>query len=305
MINDFLFKLLGTGGNYFINSILETDKAFCIYFTDRFGNDIDELPLSVNKSTYTRCEGEDAFDVELNGIECEIPLEYSSYRSKVKKILIEKYKADDILKNEEQISVVIDSIFYDGYHEFSLSELYSVSNYLLELVEIYCNEEEKNNMLMLTKNEAIRDFFDLSDEEKIDRSKNHYYKTDSVEKLCTISNEILGMAVSKYNGVYVDNDLVDNTYEKILMLIVESRNEISKEKNNVIDKEKLSKEIDYLEKQSSIEHDYCADVTTILSERMRNFISENDSNFGTNKNKFGNMSSFTDLKWSAPKTGND
>ena len=222
MLNDFLFKLLGPGGNYYINSILETDKAYCIYLTDKYGNDIDELPICINKSTYTRCEDEDAFDVELNGIECEIPLEYSSYRSKVKKILTEKYKTDDILKSEERISVVIDSIFYDGSHEFSLSELYSVSNYLLELVEIYCDEEEKNNMLILIKNEVIRDFFDLSDEEKIDRSKNHYYKTDSVEKLCTMSNEILGMAVSKYNGVNVDNDLVDNTYEKILVLIVES-----------------------------------------------------------------------------------
>ena len=54
-----------------------------------------------------------------------------------------------------------------------------------------------------------------------------------------------------------------------------------------------------------MEHDYCTDASTTLSERMQNFISENDSIFGSDKNKFGNTSSFTDLKWSAPKTGND
>ncbi len=183
MLNDILFKLLGTGGNYYINSILETDKAYCIYLTDKYGNDIDELPICINKSTYTRCEDADAFDVEINGIECEIPEEYSSYRNKVKQILTEKYK-------EEQINVVVDSIFWEGYREYSLSELYYISNYLLELAEVYCSVEEKSNLLMLIENEAISSFFDLSDEEKLNCSKNHYYKTKSVEEFDVFGNEI-------------------------------------------------------------------------------------------------------------------
>ena len=305
MLNDFLFKLLGSGGNYYINSILETDKAYCIYLTDKYGNDIDELPICINKSTYTRCEDEDAFNVEINGIECEIPEEYSSYRNKVKKILIEKYKMEDILDNEEQIGVVIDAIFFEGYHEYSLSELYSISHYLIELVEIYCNKEEKSNLLLLIENEAISSFFCLSDEEKLNCSKNYYYKPKSVEKLCAISNEILGMAISKYNGVSVDKELIENAYKKFLILIEKSRNEITKEENDVIDQEKLLAEIKYLEKQSLIEHDYCMDIKTVLSERMQSGLNESSSNFGLNNNKFGNMSSFTDLKWNAPNTNQE
>lgn len=305
MLNDFLFKLLGPGGNYYINSILETDKAYCIYLTDKYGNDIDELPICINKSTYTRCEYEDAFNVEINGTECEIPEEYLSYRNKVKKILIEKYKAEDILDNEEQICVVIDSIFFKGYHEYSLSELYSISHYLIELVGIYCNIEEKSNLLILIENEVISSFFGLSDEEKLNCSKNHYYKPKSVEKLCAISNEILGMAVSKYNGVSVDKELIENAYKKFLILIEKSRNEITKEENDVIDKEKLLAEIKYLEKQSLIEHDYCMGIKTVLSERMQSGFNESFSNFGLNNNKFGNTSSFTDLKWNAPNTNQE
>jgi len=305
MLNDFLFKLIGTGGNYYINSILETDRAYGIYFTDKFGNDIDELPVIINKSTYTRCEGEDAFDVELNGIECEVPEEYASYRNKVKKLLIEKYKTEDVLDNEEYITVVIDSIFFEGYHEYSLSELYSIGHYLIELVGICCNKEEKSNLLILIQNESIKSFFDLSDEEKLNCSKNHYYKPESVEKLGLMSDEILGMAISKYNGVSVDKELIENAYKEFLILIEKSRNEITKEKNDVIDQEKLLTEIKYLEKQSIIEHDYCMDVTTTISERMQSNLGESVSNFGINKNKFGTMSSFKDLKWNAPITNQE
>ena len=145
----------------------------------------------------------------------------------------------------------------------------------------------------------------MSDEEKLNCSKNHYYKTDGVEKLYKVSSEILGMAVSKYNGVCIDKEMADNIYEKILALIVESRNEISEENNDIIDKGKLLEEIEYMENQSLIEHDYCLDATTTLSERMRGVINENNSDFGFNKDKFGKLSSFTDLKWSAPETKND
>lgn len=171
-LDDLLLKIFGTGGGYYINSILETDNAYCIHPTDKFGNDIDELPLVLYKDTFIPCADEmEAFDVELHGVECEIPEKYASDRVKVQKMLIEKCKSSNDAVSKKHIKVAVDSLFFQGYCEYSLDELYSVCSYLLDLVKTHCSEED--SILTVTNYKEIEEFFNLTDEEKLRRSQNH------------------------------------------------------------------------------------------------------------------------------------
>lgn len=297
MLKDFLVKLFGEGESYYISSILENDKAYCIYLTDIYGNDIDELPICVYKSTYTRCDDKDALDVELSDTKCEIPEECLSNRGKVKKLIIEEYKKKGV-PEEDLIGVVLSEIFNNRHIEYSLSELYQITRYLLEMVMIYCSEEERKDFLSMNENEAVKAFFSLSDEEKLNRSKIYYYKPKSVEKLLKISDEILGMAINKYKGVSTNEELIENAYKEFRTLLIETIKEIIDGENDLIKKEILLPELLDLKKQVSIEHDFIMDIKSDISERLSKCFAESSPKFllDFDGSKFGKADSFTDLK---------
>lgn len=160
MLDELLSRVLGDNSFYSVREVLETDEAYCIYLSDRYGNFIDELPLCINKSSGLACDEDVSVDVELKGVECEVPLKYASYSYKAKRLLSEKWR------DSARVSAVVDALFWDGC-QLDEDDLYAVANYMMGLVDRYCSDEEKSSVLLMVDNERVKEFLGLDNDEKV------------------------------------------------------------------------------------------------------------------------------------------
>lgn len=257
-------------GVYYISEIRKHDDTYCFCFSDKFGNAIDMMPLCIDEKNGIE---QDYSEILIDGEECEIPREYMPYKNMVI-INLQKNMNSEII-TASQIALLVNYLYYIDFMAYEAYEIYEICNYFISLVIDFCGDNELNNVSLLERNTIIKSFLDMSINEKKEVSKEYAYKTSAYNKIYSDSEIILGYALLKHDGKDINlleiEDFKDRLFENIGLCI----NEINNSDDPILDKNYLLKKIKWLQKQISMEAEYClVDGSTIMSERMKESTSQ-------------------------------
>lgn len=286
ILNFICEKITTQIGDVYISKIYENEKNYCFYFSDKYGNNLDILPLCVDKLTGKETED---YNIELDGNECDIPEKYKTYKEVIIEKICQNFGKDNGEKlTSEQVRNIIDILFYNGYYNLEPSKLFAICNCFIHLVIILCSEEEKNNSSVIVYNQDILEFINSTIEEKIAFSEEYYYMPDNLKKLFSLSEELLAISMCKFRGKEIDEEYLKDVREQIQQQIGFCKIEIEKCSDILCNKELINKKSEWLIQQIKIEIDFCDNKSDKKSERML-LLADNKEN-----NKFNIQNDFCD-----------
>jgi len=272
MLSTLCEEITNQVGVYYISRILKSENSYCFYFSDKYGNSVDMMPLCINGNDKT----EQAYqnNIEADGEECEVPIEYMPYKNMVVNKLQESYSQEVITKN--QIVLLVNYLYYVHFMALEAHEIYSICNYFVSIVINYCNEDELNNIYLLEENPVIKSFLDMSINEKRNASKECAYRTSNYNVVCSDSEKILEYSLQKHEGKEINLHKISDIKKKIMENIGLCEKEIENSVDPILDKEYLLGKIKWLQEQILIECDYCLADGFVQSERMKELISKKE-----------------------------
>lgn len=174
MINKICTKLSKSIGDLYIQSIIKTEEIYLITLSDKYGNDMDTLPLG-----FSCVDGHEVavdFDCNTSGADWAIPDKYTTYRNVVCERLVQNMP-DDVVEalGPHGIHYVVNALYTEYVADISIDELYAICSYLIYVIAATCSKEEKENIGCLLTNDAVRSFLEMNNSEKLNTVNNFYY----------------------------------------------------------------------------------------------------------------------------------
>lgn len=283
MIEQICEKLNKEVDKLFIQRITKNNKCIYVYLSDQYGNNAAMPPLGFDLKS-----GEEIF-VDYNydylGMDCEIPDQYNTYRNMVYDKL-EKTVPSELADELEPYGVVypINAIFTEYICDVEVSQLYAICNYLLNAIVVFCNNEEKEKFSQLMNNELIRSYIRLPIEEKLKIVDDCYFMPEYIEKIFTISDELLEMAVNKQAGGSIDPESYREIKEKLKSAIENGKEELPRETDPFCNMEIIGGKLERLIADVEQEFSYCENRSDMVSERMKE--EESSRSFFTEEGEF-------------------
>lgn len=293
MIDRICAQLSEQANDLRIQRIVKTEEMYLVWLSDKYGNDMDMLPLGFDiesgKEVYVD------YDFDSSGVNCTIPEAYRTYRN----IVCSQLDANtpDSIVNElgpYGIDYAINAVFseYAYVSDISISQLYAVCNYMIHSIVFSCTAEEKSSFRLLMKNDMITSFIEMNTFEKLKYVDSYYYTPDYVEKVNDLSNELLLLAKDKKAGKTISREDSDALIENIRKAVNEAYAKLDGEPNPICDIHILKNRLNTISSYSEIESNYCSGLSDAITERMkekdeaigfssRPIFTGNDVKFGT------------------------
>lgn len=273
----------------YIQRIIKNEKMYLIFLSDKYGNDMDMLPLGFDSENGLEVPID--YDYDASGVNCSIPEQYNTYRNIVYDRLVESVPnaiVDDL--GPYGISYAVNAIYTEYISEISISQLYAICNYMIHTIALICNEEEKTNFMSLLNNDIVSSFIRMDSSEKIAVIDGYYYVPDYLKMVFELSNELLSLAIEKKSGKAIDSEYCSELIENTKNSINDAFEKIKMEKDPMCDIDKIKALLDEVKADSEIESRYCSGLSEDITDRMKEFTEQ----FG-----FGDRQSFigTNIKF--------
>lgn len=273
----------------YIQRITRNEGSVLIYLSDKYGNDMDMLPLC-----FDVLSGEEVsidIDFDASGENVQIPKQYVTYRSRVYDRLM-VYTPSFILQElgPYGINFPINSLFTQYIDGVELSQLFAICNYLTNSISLVCNDEEKKSFAKLLENEAICSFIILPNDEKLYIANEYYYQPEYIKEVISASNELLNEAIKRVNSGVVDGVAIQKIKDNVLDKLSLAQRKLLDEKDEMCNMAVLKNGLESLMDDIELEIHYCDGTTENISNRMKKQL-ENSNSFI--KDDFGAIGHFT------------
>lgn len=291
MIDRICAQLSEEANELYIQRIIKTEKMYLISLSDRYGNDMDILPLGFDivsgKEVYVE------YDFDSSGVNCRVPEAYSTYRNIVYFELCKNTPDSIVIElGPHGINYAINVLFTEYISNISISQLYAVCNYMVHLIAFLCNEEEKSKAMFLMKNDIIISFIKMDIPEKLKYVENYYYIPDYIKKVDELSNQLLLLAKEKEAGKTISKKDSCVIIENIKSAVDEAYERLDQENNPICDMQILRNHLELIRTYSETESNYCNELSNDITERMKGIDGaigfSSRSAFIGNDVKFGN-----------------
>ncbi|NMB95639.1 MAG: hypothetical protein GYA02_03375 [Clostridiaceae bacterium] len=291
MIDKICLQLSESIDDLYIQKIIKTDKMYLVSLSDKYGNDMDMLPLGFD--CVNGMEVHVDYDFDSSGIYCDIPEQYDTYRNIVFRRLSE-YVSEDVINDLGPYGIVyaINAIYTEYVSNVSISQLFAICNYLIHTIALVCDNNEKTKFMLLLSNDTIGGFIRMAKEDKLLLVDEYYFIPEYLQETISLSDELLYLAKEKYKGNIIDENQCHLLIEKIKRSIDDSREKLSIENDLAYDSEKMETLLNSIISNFEIEFKYCIDISTDISERMRETVEDisfgNRGSFTSHRVTFGN-----------------
>lgn len=269
MVEEICDKLGQSIDNLFIQRITKNEEMFLISLSDKYGNDMDMLPLGFDSETGNEVVVD--YDYDYSGVDYTIPDKYKTYRNIIYDRLMEE-TPESIIDELGQygISYPINALYTEYISDLSISELYAVCNYMVYTIAMFCNDEEKAKFISLLNNDMISSFIRMPNSEKLLVAKDYYYIPKYINNVLTLSNKLLVLAMNKKAGKEINTACCMSLKEKILSLITDAKEKLLKETDCICNIKALKGLLGGIKSNIEIEFMYCLGLSDEISERMKN-----------------------------------
>lgn len=249
-ITEALQKLSKNVPNLYIQRLTKNGNELSVYASDKYGNDFDMPPICIDINTGKELHM--GFNFDASGINCEIPTEYTTYRSRVYDRIVSNI-GDGVLDSlgEWGISIPINLIYHEPIADMTLSQIYAVCNYMVHVVALLYSDDERSSFIKLLQNERISSFLRLSNGDKLKLARNFYYIPDYVTDLQSLTYVLGGMARGMREaaeaGEISTNAAYENLKSNIQVLAMACREKLAVDVDEMCDVAAVGAYIDTLE----------------------------------------------------------
>lgn len=262
-------KKIAENRDLYIQKITGDCERVYIYVSDKYGNDMDSMPLAYSIEDGKESFLEDEFEAYY-GIPCDVPDEYRTYKSLVQSKLEDTVPSNimDALGNYG-LNFPINAIYIRGVSDVTLSQLYAFCNYLINIIAFSCNSDEKSDFGLLLQNTHISDFIRLSNEEKLELVTDYFYIPTYMHTLQEHSMKLFELVEQKKHGNDINMEAYRYIKGDLLGRLRLCKDRVSCDGDLFCDTDILSKKLHDLENNIEQEFSYCEGLNSEVSDRVK------------------------------------